>query len=167
MTKNITVKWKILGYACGFVHALFCPFNIIIQKKYIFGNIKSKWNSCPVYVIAWSMLFCTLFAGAVSLIYIEQPENLLICRRYSNSTFTIPNLYNHWIILYSEHMVYFSNQHKHCSSYLATLGGDMCSVWVSFDRWDSKCYTINGFPKHLFNCGDGYMGKQLERRTTT
>ena len=77
MTKNITIKWKILGYACGFIHVLCCSFNIAIQKKYIFSDIKSKWNSCPVYVTAWSMLFGTLFAGAVSLIYIGQPEKFV------------------------------------------------------------------------------------------
>ena len=77
MTKNITIKWKIFGYACCFIHVLCWSFNIVIQKKYIFSDIKSKWNSCPVYVTAWSMLFCTLFAGAASLIYIGQPEKFV------------------------------------------------------------------------------------------
>ena len=77
MTKNIAIKWRIFGYVCCFIHVLCCSFNIVIQKKYIFSDIKSKWNSCPVYVTAWSMLFYTLFAGAVSLVYIGQPEKFV------------------------------------------------------------------------------------------
>ena len=36
MTKNITIKWKILGYACGFIHVLCCSFNIVIPKEIYF-----------------------------------------------------------------------------------------------------------------------------------
>ena len=77
ITKKITTRWKIFGYACCFVHVLRCSLNIMIQKKYISSDIKSKWNSYPVYVITWSMLCYTLFAGAVSLTYIGQPDKLI------------------------------------------------------------------------------------------
>ena len=107
MTKKITTRWKIFGYACCFVHVLCCSLNIMIQKKYISSDIKSKWNSYPVYVITWSMLCYTLFAGAVSLTYIGQPDKPY--KTYSSSNFAVLNLYSHWIILYFDHMVHFSN----------------------------------------------------------
>ena len=77
MTKNITLKWKIFGYVCCFIHILCWSFNLIIQKKYIYSDIKSKWNSRQVYVMAWSMLCCTMFAEVVCLIYIGQPEKFI------------------------------------------------------------------------------------------
>ena len=52
MTKNIAIKWRIFGYVCCFIHVLCWSFNIVVQKKYIFSDNKSKWNSCPVYVTA-------------------------------------------------------------------------------------------------------------------
>ena len=94
MTKNITIRWKIFGYVCCFVHVLCCSFNIIIQKKYIFSEIKSKWNAYPVYVIAWSMLCYTLFAGAVSLIYIGQPDKFI---NPVKGTAVLPLLYSIFI----------------------------------------------------------------------
>ena len=77
MTRNITIKWTIFRYACCFIHMLCWSFNLIIQKKYIYNDIKSKWNSRQLYVIAWSMLCCTMFVGVFCLIYIEQPEKLI------------------------------------------------------------------------------------------
>ena len=91
MTKNITIKWRIFDYVCCFIHVPCWSFSTVIQKKYIFSDIKSKWNSCPVYVTAWSMLFCTLFAGAVSLIYIGQPEKLI---NPAKGTAVLPLLYS-------------------------------------------------------------------------
>ena len=68
IASNKTVKWKIFGYACCFISILCWSFKIITQKRYIFSDIKSKWNSYQVYVIAWSMLCCTVFVGVVCLI---------------------------------------------------------------------------------------------------
>lgn len=77
IASNKTVKWKIFGYACCFISILCWSFKIITQKRYIFSDIKSKWNSYQVYVIAWSVLCCTVFAGVVCLIYIGQPEKFI------------------------------------------------------------------------------------------
>ena len=96
IASNITVEWKIFGYACCFISVLCWSFKIIIQKKYIFSDIKSKWNSYQVYVIAWSMLCCTMFAGAVCLIYIGQPEKFI---NPVKGTAILPLLYSIFMII--------------------------------------------------------------------
>ena len=40
IASNTTAKWKVFGYACCFISILCWSFKIIIQKRYIFSDVK-------------------------------------------------------------------------------------------------------------------------------
>ena len=75
--RNESEAFLIFGYLCILYNTLSMALLAVLQKKYIFNNVDSRWKSSPFNVVAWSYFFGFLSMALSSLYYCKQPEKFL------------------------------------------------------------------------------------------
>ena len=75
--RNESEAFLIFGYLCILYNTFSMALLAVLQKKYIFNNVDSRWKSSPFNVVAWSYFFGFLSMALSSLYYCKQPEKFL------------------------------------------------------------------------------------------
>lgn len=75
--RNESEAFLIFGYLCILYNTISMALLAVLQKKYIFNNVDSRWKSSPFNVVAWSYFFGFLSMAFTSLYYCKQPEKFL------------------------------------------------------------------------------------------